>query len=623
MAALTTSLSALPLEDVTLYTSGVGEFVHRGKVTGSGTLVVNVPADSMSDVLRSLILIDHDGGTVEAVNFATGEDIATRLGRFPVDLAATQRLHHVLRQLRGSAVEITVRVHGDSANREFSTVTGILVGAEENTVLVAGEKGLREIPSGQIESVDFSDPQSRAEFSAALEALSATTLASDQRELEVRYTGSATRRLEIRYLQETPRWHTTYRAVLESGSDRAHLQGWVHLDNTTAIDWNGVRLTLVSASPITYSYNLYEPQYVVRPPFVQDDALDPSAPTVRSAPAVRPEAMMLRSTVTPTMDAEELFTGMTFTIPESVTVLRGRSTMVPLVNRPHSVTATRYYDPRRDGDRPRAAFRLTNDGVEQLPGGPITVYEGIRYVGDGAIPTLLPGAETIVTYARDMDLRVTTSADTGDEELITMRIVDGLLVAEHRTRHTTTYQIRSSTGVLPGSGGTPPLQISHPLRSGWELVSPRGADRQGQVAIVTARGTGETVVEERVRSHRYALTNLDDEMLVSFSTNRLIDPTVRRTLQNISTLRSTLADLRRTRRDLENRRDTLFADQERISANMAQLDRNSTLYRRYVSDLARQEDELRIIREDLEDALREERQAEAALREYLRTLGVD
>ncbi len=636
LAAVVAGAAAIPLEEVSLYTSGVGEFVHRGEVEGSGTLTISVPAGSMSDVLRSLTVVDHDGGAVSAVGFPTGEDAATRLGRFPLDLFDTHRLYHVLRQLRGTSVEIVVSLPGEFSTSEEdltlsgphrATVSGVLLGAEENSLLIARNEGIREVPIWQVEDVRLADASAREELATALQALADAALESGQRELVIEYQGTGVRTLEVRYLQEMPRWHTTYRTVIGAGSERALFQGWAHLDNTTSVDWESVQLTLVSAQPVTYRFDLYEPQYVTRPPFVPDDASDPFTPSPRTVP----EALLHRRTaqdsvadsVAPEIARDELITGMTFTLPQPVSIAPGRSSIVPLINRTIPAETTRFFDPRRDGTRPRAAILLTNDGSELLPAGPVTVFEGARYVGDGAITTILPGAQAVVTYARDADLRITSTGDTGREELITVRIADGILVTEHRTRHTTTYSVESSTGTTPGRGGAPSLLISHPRRRGWELVSPADADVRAETAVIDVAGTVVTVREERMRSQRYSLVDVDDDLLAMFSANRLIDPTVRRTLQNISTLRSALAEHRRTRRELEERRDRIFADQERISTNMSQLDRDSTLYRRYSSELARQEDELRALRQDLDAALREERRAESALREYLRTLGAE
>ena len=376
------SLAALPPVEVTLFTSGVGEVVHRGEVSDSGTISLAVPADQMSDVLRSLTLIDLDGGTVEAVIYPTGETIATRLGRHPIDLSSASRMYQVLHQVRGATVEVTVTADAEGEPR--STVTGKLVGATENTLFLVLHEVLREIPQQQVEDVRFLDPAVQQAFQAASDALAAVALESDRRELAISYSGSGRRTLEIRYLQEMPRWHTTFRVVVDPAGERALLQGWAHLDNTSAVDWEDVVVTLVAAQPITYRYDLYQPQYVDRPPYSQA----PESMVLRSAPSpARTEvyADRLTDSVAPALDAETLTTGMTFTIPGRTTVLRGRSTMIPIVNETLPADIVRHFDPARGGERPSVAFRFTNESDRIFPGGPVTVYEGRRYVGDGSI----------------------------------------------------------------------------------------------------------------------------------------------------------------------------------------------------------------------------------------------
>jgi hypothetical protein len=53
---------------------------------------------------------------------------------------------------------------------------------------------------------------------------------------------------------------------------------------------------------------------------------------------------------------------------------------------------------------------------------------------------------------------------------------------------------------------------------------------------------------------------------------------------------------------------------------MQALERDSTLYRRYVRELDEQEDRLGVLRDELADVREEEATAESALTEYLRTL---
>jgi len=318
-------------------------------------------------------------------------------------------MYQVLHQVRGTTVEVRVlesqeaylAPHGDeetgatAATREpRSSVTGTLVGATEETLFLVHDEILREIPHWRIEEVRFLDPAVHRAFQAASNALAAVALESDQRELAIRYSGSGTRTLEIRYLQEMPRWHTTFRVVVDPASDRALLQGWAHLDNTSASDWEDVVVTLVAAQPITYRYDLYRPQYVERPPYSPDSGQAP----LRPMPA--PESMMLRSapsavladeyeerragSIAPTLEAETLTTGMTFTIPGHTTVLRGSSSMIPIVNESLPADIVRHFDPARSGERPSVAFRFTNESDRILPGGPVTVYEKNSWVGGRA-----------------------------------------------------------------------------------------------------------------------------------------------------------------------------------------------------------------------------------------------
>jgi len=210
-----------------------------------------------------------------------------------------------------------------------------------------------------------------------------------------------------------------------------------------------------------------------------------------------------------------------------------------------------------------------------------------------------------------------------DEQIVSARIVDGLLVSEHRSRYTTIYHVHSSTDTLPGTTGTTKLLTSHPVRSGWHIVVPADAKIQGSRAEIPLIGATTRVVEERIQSRRYALMNLSEELLASFTSNRTIDATVRRTLRNVATLQQTVTEHARTRRLLEERRDTIFRDQERISANMRELDRDASLYRRYSSTLEQQEEELNRLQTELATVRDREEQARSALREYLRALGTE
>ena len=70
--------------------------------------------------------------------------------------------------------------------------------------------------------------------------------------------------MKVGYVVESPIWKTTYRLVL-GADDKATLQGWALVENTTDDDWNNVRMSLVCGRPISFQMDLYQPLYVPRP----------------------------------------------------------------------------------------------------------------------------------------------------------------------------------------------------------------------------------------------------------------------------------------------------------------------------------------------------------------------
>jgi hypothetical protein len=113
--ALQTDSAQPPLTRVTLFTSGVAEFYHETRVTGDATLRLAVPEDQMSDVVRSLTVLDADGGSVWQIDHAAGESLADRLGRYRVDLSGVRTLTDLLAQIRGTAVSVQL-----SSGRRYS-----------------------------------------------------------------------------------------------------------------------------------------------------------------------------------------------------------------------------------------------------------------------------------------------------------------------------------------------------------------------------------------------------------------------------------------------------------------------------------------------------------------------
>jgi hypothetical protein len=64
-------------------------------------------------------------------------------------------------------------------------------------------------------------------------------------------------------------------------------------------------------------------------------------------------------------------------------------------------------------------------------------------------------------------------------------------------------------------------------------------------------------------------------------------------------------------------------EQERIRQNMAQLERTSDLYTRYVQKFAAQEDRVETLRKEIVDAQAKEQEARRALDEFLQKIELE
>src|SRR5690606_35602604 len=128
---------------------------------------------------------------------------------------------------------------------------------------------------------------------------------------------------------------------------------------------------------------------------------------------------------------------------------------------------------------------------------------------------------------------------------------------------------------------------------------------------------------ERVSSRSIAVSNLDSGVIAFYLQGVELDAATRATLVEIQAARAELTRLSRAIATIETSIREIHDDQSRIRNNMNSLDRNSTLYRRYVSDLEEQEGELDDLGSQLADLRAEQATAQQALDDLLRGLADD
>jgi hypothetical protein len=257
----------LPIKRVILYKHGVGYFEHQGKIIENQAISLRFKANQMDDMLKSLVVLDLNGGRISEIAFDSKKPLVRLLDEFSVNLSGEANLITLLGQVKGARVEVQVGA---------DKILGVILGLEAKTYI----KDDREVPtnllnvmkqSGELVRLDLDDVKGIHLLDESLrrdvQDYLTTLLAyrkKDTRIVTISANGTGERNVIMGYTVEVPIWKTSYRIVVEEDK-KPILQGWAIVDNIQDEDWEGVELSLVSGLPVSFIQDLYTPRYKRRP----------------------------------------------------------------------------------------------------------------------------------------------------------------------------------------------------------------------------------------------------------------------------------------------------------------------------------------------------------------------
>jgi hypothetical protein len=268
----TTNGPPLPIAKVILFNSGVGYIQREGDITGDANVEMTFPTSDVNDLLKSLVLQDDSGSKVAVVSYDSQDPVDKTLRSFALDLNNNPGIGQILTQARGEKIEV---LHQEKPGGNASKVSGVIIGLEvkqqpakdgsgnvEQLNLLTQE-GMLGVPLNQVQAVRFLNRVLDEEFRRALDVL-AHSHDTQKKTVTLQFHGSGTRQVSVGYVVERPIWKTTYRLMLQPNG-KLFMQGWAIVENVSDDDWNNVRMVLVSAKPISFRMDLYEPLYIPRP----------------------------------------------------------------------------------------------------------------------------------------------------------------------------------------------------------------------------------------------------------------------------------------------------------------------------------------------------------------------
>jgi len=263
------AIGKLPVKRVVLFKNGVGYFEHVGSVHGNESVTVSFTSGQLNDVLKSLTVLDLNGGRIAGVAYGTSAPVNRQLGDLRLPIGDDATLAEVLGALRGTRIEIkngTSVISGRLLSVEKKTRIIVNATVEVDYLSLITDNGeLRTTELSPSFSVRLLEPGLAGRLDRYLNLVSAEREA-DVRNMVISTEGSGDRSLYVSYISEVPVWKSTYRLVLNSKSEKGPLlQGWAIVDNVVGEDWNNVELSLVAGAPQSFIQNLSQPYYAQRP----------------------------------------------------------------------------------------------------------------------------------------------------------------------------------------------------------------------------------------------------------------------------------------------------------------------------------------------------------------------
>jgi len=326
------------------------------------------------------------------------------------------------------------------------------------------------------------------------------------------------------------------------------------------------------------------------------------------------------ASVANTAQTGELFT---YQIKTPVTLARQRSAMLPIVNQNIAGEKVSIYNESAQAKFPFNGIRLTNTTGLHLMQGPITVFEAGAYAGDARIEDLAPGADRLLSYGVDLSTEVDPQSGWGSNDLLTVIVRKGAILATRKYTEEKTYNIRSHDQKKKT------LIIEHPYRADWAIVEPKQTPERTRdvyrftLPVEAGAQTKLVVRQEKQVSESAILLNTSNESLDLYLRAQKISAAVKDALQKVAAMRNTLSQTASDRIRREQRISEITQEQARIRENMSRLNQTSDLFNSYVKELTQQETDLASLRKEIETLKDTETKQQRDLNDYILNLDVE
>jgi hypothetical protein len=318
---------------------------------------------------------------------------------------------------------------------------------------------------------------------------------------------------------------------------------------------------------------------------------------------------------TTTAESRDLGDLFEYKLLDRVTIRKNQSALVPILQSRIDAEKVSVWNPSQ-GAVLRALW-LDNTSNLTLDGGSFNVLEDDAFAGEGLMDAIKPGEKRLLSYAADLGVLVEAKQKGNTQRVTRVVIARGVLMQSTQERQENTYTIRNR------DASPRVVVIEHPARPGWKLTDDDEKPAESSASFHRFRinldpmKTGTlTVKEYRPVTNSYQVSNITDDQIKFFFTQKMINPEVEQALRKVVAQKNNIAALDAETADRKIKVSEISEDQQRVRENMKALKgsvEEKALVARYVRELNEQEDRVQSLRRELADLHQKRESAQKAL----------
>ncbi len=646
----------LPINNIVLYKTGIGFFQRKGMLKGK-TLKLNFKSEMMNDILASLTILTTNS-VVTGVSYESEDiDLQTALEDVLIQLSPEETFLTLIQQLIGCNIELTISSKVYSGFllgiQELPLILEENIINQKNIVLQKDDGTIINLPVSEINNFKVLDEKMQSELDYFLQKVYESKK-ENSKTLTIFFDNvpEGGDEVEINYLQEIPAWKCSYRLVFTE-SNQAMVQGWALADNIMDEDWVNVNLSLVAGLPISFLYDLYSPNWIQRPEVERKDRFDISVTQFEEAeeeildfmgdmkadmkkskrekgvgytigggmPVPPPSAspapkMALRSvskqvaydaddefdmntrtsSVKVTTESEAAGDFFQYKLGVPITVQRNQSSLVPILQDYIKCNKISVYNEIARKTNPMLTVELENTSDLTFEEGPISLYDGARFIGEAMLQLMKKGEKQRIPYAIDLGITVDKKLKSHSANIHKIEIKNNGVYQYNFYIKEETYTVQNKTKDEPKT-----VIIEHPIEQNYELFDTVEPFEKTKSYYRFKLNLPENTKQELVIKTRYVSQSIQQFQYVNTACIKqslklnLISKDENDYLKQMASLVLEKSTTESELNVARNNKVQIFNDQERLRQNILSLKKStseSRLRDKYISKLLEQEDQL-------------------------------